>query len=83
MSHQHNHQGCCDHENIKLCKKCGVPYCLDCGKEWSEKTQYVYSPYYPYTITYNPYYDNTWWNVSSDNSSDTTAYSTCSCKHES
>lgn len=33
----HKHSCDCKHENIKLCKTCKVPYCVDCGHEWFEK----------------------------------------------
>ena len=45
----HKHHYCeCQHDNIRFCKKCQRPYCLDCGREW-------YANYHYYTYTY-PYY---------------------------
>lgn len=45
----HNHCGhVCQHNNLKYCKHCQVPYCVDCGYEW--KT-YNWNPYYWYTTT--------------------------------
>jgi hypothetical protein len=41
---KHQHQCVCEHNNIKLCKVCKVPYCVDCGKEWQEKV--LYNTYY-------------------------------------
>jgi hypothetical protein len=55
MEHEHNHQGCCEHKNVKWCKKCGVVYCVDCGHEWAEKcTLNHYYPWYPQPSTFEP-----------------------------
>lgn len=44
------HHHCeCKHENIKFCKKCQRPYCVDCGQEWYEQSLSYTYPYY--TIT--------------------------------
>jgi len=52
MTHQHHH--CvCPHNNIRYCKLCQKPYCLDCGKEWGTHTYY---PYYTYPYVY-PHYE--------------------------
>lgn len=40
----------CQHSNIKYCKHCQVPHCLDCGKEWR-----VYN--WTYTTSTIPYYN--------------------------
>lgn len=33
--HDHHWHGC-EHSNLKFCKHCKVPYCVDCNKEWHE-----------------------------------------------
>lgn len=49
--HNHKHHCICTHENIKYCKKCQRPYCVDCGMEW-----YTQSGYYTYANTYPTLY---------------------------
>jgi hypothetical protein len=48
MSHK-NHTMCCEHRNVKYCKACQVPYCVDCHQEWGWYRPYYYTP----TITYS------------------------------
>lgn len=44
----HSHKSClgCQHENLKFCGCCRVPYCVDCGKEWQERTYWYNYPFY-------------------------------------
>lgn len=57
----HKHEYCCEHKNVKYCKVCQVVYCVDCGKEWSEKSwHYLYYPYTePWKITWGSEADKT------------------------
>jgi hypothetical protein len=47
----HNHSCSCKHDNLKFCKSCQKPYCLDCHQEWN---RYAYQ-YYPSGYTQYPY----------------------------
>ena len=50
MSHNHKHKCECEHENVKYCKACKYPHCVDCGQEWSGLNSWYkayYQPYYP------------------------------------
>lgn len=81
---KHDHQ-VCNHENLKFCKTCQIPYCKDCGKEWGYQQQNWW--YYPSTITTSnlqqnpntlslqPYYKSENLNVAND-------VPTVTCKHE-
>lgn len=44
----HSHKSClgCQHENLKFCGCCQIPYCVGCGKEWCERTYWFTYPYY-------------------------------------
>jgi len=52
MSHGHKHKCQCEHENLKYCKSCRHPYCMDCGEEWGTNSWYkwYYQPYYTQTV---------------------------------
>lgn len=43
-NHKHDH---CEHTNLKHCPKCDVVYCVDCGKEWTNWSNYTFT--YPAT----------------------------------
>ena len=59
-SHTHNH---CKHDLLQYCEHCDVVYCVNCGREWGQKTtvtyEYKYEPYIwtnrgiPYTVSYS------------------------------
>lgn len=59
MAHHHNHPDPCSHV-LKMCKKCEVPYCEKCGKEWAEPCTRAHDSYYWYrTPAYGaPYWYN-------------------------
>lgn len=42
----HNHDNCCQHDQVRYCKVCQVVHCLNCQKEWGRPTYYTYT--YPY-----------------------------------
>ena len=58
----HNHKCCCKHLNLKFCEKCGVPYCVDCGREWFDKCTLNHNWSYAYTSIPSATIDtgNTW-----------------------
>lgn len=51
MKHNH-HDDHCEHDNLKFCKACQIPYCVGCGQEWG-KYNWYYSgtAAYPYSTT--------------------------------
>jgi hypothetical protein len=41
----HNHSHChCRHTTLAHCSVCDVVYCKVCGKEWSAKFNWTYTP---------------------------------------
>jgi hypothetical protein len=68
MEHNHTHQCCCKHENVKYCPKCQVTYCLDCGREWFDKCTLNHSySWYSGTITPITYKYETTCQATADN----------------
>ncbi len=65
----HNHEHCCEHEEVRYCKVCGVAYCKKCGKEWRE---------YGWTYTYPPY---TAWIAGSENYKISDSSESVQCNH--
>jgi hypothetical protein len=58
--HEHNHNNTfCQHLNVKFCPQCGIVYCVDCNKEWTEPTPMDYypgtTPVIPYIQPYTPW----------------------------
>ena len=55
-----NHNHCCKHLNLRYCPVCKVIYCVNCKKEWVEKTIYTFTypcTYYIYPSYYTHPYD--------------------------
>jgi len=52
---KHNHH---DHQ-LKFCRQCDVPYCTQCGKEWTS-TSWTYTTPYPWTTTSGTAADTTY-----------------------
>lgn len=69
--HNHHIHGC-EHSNVRYCKTCDIPYCADCGKEWSFKW------YNTYTIQTTPYWK---YNGTAAGNTLTVEPTTTTCKH--
>ncbi len=44
---KHNHADPCAHVGVSFCKRCQVPFCGDCGKEWAEPCSQIH---YTWTV---------------------------------
>lgn len=50
----HHHCHDCKHEDIKFCPQCQKPYCVDCGREWTDPCMRNHSDWtyiHPWTYT--------------------------------
>ncbi len=81
-SHNHCSSFGCEHNNLKYCKCCRVPYCVDCGYEWKTYSYWNY-PYYTYTYTAGQLQQSPTV-VSSGNANTPESLTGCTvtCKHE-